>query len=739
MAKVYTQGESQSASNGAQHHTNAHNGQPASALLDGATIRTLCRCATSSCECHTTNGHVHCPAHNDTHPSLSVDERDGKTLFVCRSGCEQPDVLAALRRAAGHQPTNTTGSAPKPTKSPAKGKPVENVFYTYTDENGEVLYRVNRQKFADGSKNFPTSKPDGRGGWEYKIGDTRRVLYRLPDVKNAQIVFICEGEKAADAFNDELKHAGLFGKFVATTNAGGAGKWRDEFCAALVDVKHIYVLPDNDAQGAKHGESVCASIDANGCGELVWRLDLPGLPPKGDVCDWLDAGGTVGKLIDLLPDAAMWTPPTKPDNVSSLGARALRPEPKSKRPTSTGLTAADLLDADFPETKWIIPGVLPEGSSVLAGHPKLGKSWLALGWGIAVACGGLAFGKIKVPPGDVLYLALEDNPRRMKARLEKVLQGDRPEGLERLHVFHEWERLDGGGLVRLDAWLSEHPDARLIIIDTFQKVKPRAKAGGNAYETDYEAAAPLNQLAAKWGVSVVSVHHLRKSDSADDVEAVSGSYGITGAADAILGLRRQRGQCDAVLSVTGRDVEEAEHALKWQADFGAWEMLGDAREFKITNERAEVVNALRAVGEPVTPKQLFERTGVAKSLSNLKTMLWRMAKDEEAISENGRYSAPESNSALSGNTSNPSNPSNPVTLFESENTPKPKRAKATAADSEPYGTPSSVTQSHPNGVTQARAVTGAQPANERESAPVTPVTPVTQLPQHNEEEAGVDF
>jgi len=400
-------------------------------------------------------------------------------------------------------------------------------------------------------------------------------------------------------------------------------------------------------------------------------------------------------------------------SIRTQGEREPRDE-KPKRAPSVGLTAAQLLDADFPEPKWIVPGFLPEGSTVLAGHPKLGKSWLSFGLAVAVACGGYAFGSIQVEAGDVLYLALEDNPRRMKSRLQKILQGDRPEGLEKLNVFHEWERLDEGGLLRLDAWLGEHPSARLVIIDTFQKVKPRARAGGNSYETDYDAAAPLNQLAAKWGVSIVCVHHLRKSDSVDDVEAVSGSYGITGAADAIIGLRRMRGQCDAVLSITGRDVEEAEHALKWQADFGAWQLLGDAQEFRLTGERAEVVKALRDCGEPVSPKTLWESVRVGKSLTNLKTMLWRMAKDGEAISEKGKYRLPESEKPSNpSNPSNRSNPSNP-TLPDMDLTPIKERVSSVAAASEPYGADNLVTP-----------VTGAD-------ASVTQgysVTPVTQLPQ----------
>ena len=113
---------------------------------------------------------------------------------------------------------------------------------------------VQRKKFADGSKDFPTSRPDGRGGWIYKLDDVRRVLYRLPAVRAAQFVFVCEGEKVADRINAALEEAGRFGEYVATTNPHGGGKWRDEFAGEL-EGKTVGVLPDNDDPGAAHAET----------------------------------------------------------------------------------------------------------------------------------------------------------------------------------------------------------------------------------------------------------------------------------------------------------------------------------------------------------------------------------------------------------------------------------------------------------------------------------------------------
>jgi len=288
-----------SARNGAQHST-APNGH-----LTPESVRAACRCANSNCDCHRSGGNVHCPAHDDTNGSLSVDERNGKTVWKCHAGCTQDAVFRALR----HSPA----SAPKAAKSPksSKGEPIENLFFDYTDEDGVLLFRVNRKKYVDGSKDFPTSRPDGSGGWIYKgaLDGVRRVLWLLPEVQKTGAVFICEGEKAAARLNAELAKTQYKG--VATTNAGGAGKWRDDYNPSL-DKKHIFILPDNDDAGAKHGAAVCASIFERGQMKELKRVDLPNLPPKGDVCDFFDAGSTVAQLLDAVNATPTWTPSAAP-------------------------------------------------------------------------------------------------------------------------------------------------------------------------------------------------------------------------------------------------------------------------------------------------------------------------------------------------------------------------------------------------------------------------------------------
>ena len=295
------------------------------------------------------------------------------------------------------------------------------------------------------------------------------------------------------------------------------------------------------------------------------------------------------------------------------------------------MRATELLAIEFPEPRWIVPGIVPEGTTILAGKPKMGKSWLALGTSVAVAAGGVALGTKKVERGAVLYLALEDNPRRLQSRLKKLLPGGAaPEGLE---LATAWPRLGDGGLDALEAWLNTHPDARLVVIDTLAKFRA-AQAGKNLYKEDYEAVEPLVELAARHNVAVLIVHHLRKLGAEDPLDQVSGSMGLTGGADGALVLNRERGRADAYLYVTGRDIEEEkELALSWDSTTATWKIAGDAEEYRNSRERQEVEECLRTLGEPAGPKEVSEALG--KPYNNVKQLMWKMGNDGDLRSVGG--------------------------------------------------------------------------------------------------------
>ncbi|MFG2792890.1 AAA family ATPase [Streptomyces sp. NPDC048419] len=266
--------------------------------------------------------------------------------------------------------------------------------------------------------------------------------------------------------------------------------------------------------------------------------------------------------------------------------------PKRERPR-TAWTADQLMAAHFPDPKWAVPGILAEGVSVLAGPPKVGKSWLSLGLGLSVAAGGNAFDSVPVEGGPVLYLALEDTPRRLQTRMGKLLGGQpAPAGLT---LVTECPPFPQGGTEAIAQWLERNPDARMVVIDVFTKMRGQAPQGVSAYDADYVAVGYAKRLADHYGVAVVLVHHVRKAGSEDFLTEVSGTNGIAGAADATLVLKRARGQADGILHVTGRDVDEAEYALSFQPASGAWHLLdGPVSDHTVSDTRATILRYVRA-------------------------------------------------------------------------------------------------------------------------------------------------
>jgi hypothetical protein len=303
----------------------------------------------------------------------------------------------------------------------------------------------------------------------------------------------------------------------------------------------------------------------------------------------------------------------------------------------TSWNAAQLLTADFPEPRWAVPGVVAEGLNLLVGPPKLGKSWFAMGLAVAVAHGGRALGRIPVESGTSLYLALEDPPRRLQRRLRLMLDGAPPTiGLQFETTWPRFTKEDGG-IDLLADWMEARPETRYVAVDVFARVRAPHDRHGNAYGADYQAVAPLKQLADTYGVAIVLVHHTRKQNAEDFVDTVSGTSGLAGAADAVLALRRARGAPGAELLVTGRDVEEVAHALKFDPSRGAW--LLSNTPAGVSEERADVLSVLRQHGA-MTPKEVADHLGHSRDA--LKMQLKRMAEAGQVERVGGgRYGVPQ--------------------------------------------------------------------------------------------------
>jgi hypothetical protein len=279
-----------------------------------------------------------------------------------------------------------------------------------------------------------------------------------------------------------------------------------------------------------------------------------------------------------------------------------------------GINAADLLDLDLPPLEYLVEGVIPEGTSLLAAAPKVGKSLLCLNIALAVATGGKALGKADVQQGRVLYIDLDGNIRGMQRRLKAMLRDEDAqttrEALSRLDIYHEFPRVepnnDTDARSRIREYLAAYPDTRLLVVDTLADVRPKTSGHRNMYETDREALTPFRSLCAEHGVSSIFVHHTNKSTSGDPMEHVSGSTGLPSAVDNVLVMTKERGAHDAELQVMPRHEEDATHALEFDAHVATWTVKGNAEAFAKTEVRQIVLDALRAVyeGDPVGPKDV---------------------------------------------------------------------------------------------------------------------------------------
>lgn len=356
------------------------------------------------------------------------------------------------------------------------------------------------------------------------------------------------------------------------------------------------------------GELPAALVEAE-LTALARRIGLD----AGEVVATFRSGFTAGGES---PRAA----PAKEERKATVGGKAGPPPVEPQ-----GWVMEDLLTADLPPARWLIPGLLSEGLNVLVGKPKQGKSFLALNLALTVAAGGKALGDIKVQPAHVLYLSLEDKDRRIQYRARKVMGGLKVDLGRRLEVFTRWPRMGEGGLEHLERWAGKHGEsAGLVVIDVLKKFKAPARGRGNAYDEDYEVLSPIKELADRLALNLLVIHHVKKAKADDWIDDVSGSAGVTGTADGVLLLARTRGEDEAVLKVDGRDVEQKEIAVAFDRDSCVWTSLGDAEAHTDSKLGLDIMTFLRKqpLGAMLYPRDIADqlkkdRNAVCSVLSRL--------------------------------------------------------------------------------------------------------------------------
>lgn len=450
-------------------------------------------------------GKARCPAHDDHTPSLSITTGTTQEIVVHCFVCDQQSIVARLKDMGLWPMTDRPFVPPvlhlddaaddEPNWPAVTPMSRHTITYDYYDANGVLLF----QKLRYEPKTFRIKDAHGRWG----LNGVQPVLYRLPEIVRAAPdtpIYMVEGEKDADA----LRSLG----FVATTNFDGAeGMWLASYSDAVAG-RHVVIIPDNDAPGEKHAQTF--KDHAMRTAASVRLVRLTGLPEKGDVSDWLAAGGTVEQLQLMATEMA------------------------ADEPRFSFLTVADI--EEMPSPEFLADGwLVQEGLSVVYGPSGVGKSFAMLDLGCSVASGTEWLGSIPVVQGDVLYV-LAEGVGGVKERLRAWKARNRGADLSRLRFLTiPVNLLESDQVQALHAAIrAQLPSPTLVIFDTLA----RAMSGGdeNSAKDMGNLVAAADSVKAAFHCHVSLVHHTGKNGDSE-----RGSSALRAACDTSIYISSENG------------------------------------------------------------------------------------------------------------------------------------------------------------------------------------------------------
>lgn len=474
---------------------------------------------------------AYCPAHEtgeDAHRrSLSIAEgRDGKVLLTCHAGCSLDAIVGALNISkADLFSTPLTNGRTTSSAGPSRRQDGDIVAtYDYHDQNGIIVFQAVRYAAP---KDFRLRRADPARPGRYVgkvVGEVPLVPYRLPEVREAvglnQRIVIVEGEKDAD----RLAAAGIY----ATTNPMGAKKWKPEYTPHFRDAR-VVIIPDNDEPGRAHANQVAAAL--HGTTASVAILALPGLPEKGDVSDWLDAGHTITELGELVVTCPQWTPASAAD--AGVQERAVETA-RAAVPTVEFLSDADL--GRLPPLEYDVDQVLPSGGlSFLVGPQGSGKTLLALAWALSIRLNRPWYGRA-VLAGGVDYIAAE-GARSLGARLDcwKSYHGIPPTQESGIRWIPRRVVLADPAHAEAYIHAARGVAPRQVIIDTL----PRCTQGISENDADGmgRALEAADRIREQLGCGVLLITH----PSREGGDNPRGHSSQESAADAVWALKEQDG------------------------------------------------------------------------------------------------------------------------------------------------------------------------------------------------------
>ena len=236
------------------------------------------------------------------------------------------------------------------------------------------------------------------------------------------------------------------------------------------------------------------------------------------------------------------------------------------------INAEDLQNRTYEPTYFLVEELIPEGLHILAGAPKIGKSWLAL-WLCLCVAQGQPLWNFATTQGEVLYLSLEDSFQRIQTRLFDLTEDAPPT----LHFAIMADTLKHELEQQIEQFLTEHPATTLVVIDTLQRVRGTG-SDSNLYANDYQDIGILKQLADKRHIAILLIHHLRKLHDDDPMNMISGSTGLSGAADSTFVLQKSSRLANiASLHCTGRDIPDRTLKLELGEEDHIWKLLADSK------------------------------------------------------------------------------------------------------------------------------------------------------------------
>jgi len=491
----------------------------------------------------------HCPLHNDRHASFSANVDTG--LWKCHAQCGGGNARQFAERL-GVEPPGENGRGTK-----------QDVIatYDYKDEHGYPLFRVCRTK----PKGFFGQRYEG-GQWVNGLKEVRRVLYRLPEILKAPVVYIVEGEKDVDQ---------LWSMDIpATCNPGGAGKWRDEYSEILARKKAV-IIPDNDNPGEDHVLQVAKSLLP--FADSVKIVNLPGLGPRKekhgeDISDWLDAGHSMEELAEAVTRNPLVDPEI---SFPHYREETVRKEIKLQ-------TWEEFLSTNPAEREYTINGILPDfGLVVLLGRGKHGKSTLAIH-----ACRAISMGweflerQTKVKP--VVYV----NYEMAEDYLQTLLRaGDCPKGafiINRPETILTQKTI-GGLMDQVES------GPGVMVIDSFRGA---FKLKGDAENLSGGAGIILRRLqdlAIDKGWLIILIHHSNRGGK-EGTDSVSGTSDWIAAPDVLWSWSRPDPDKSGTLTIEGRIPPVEPMAVKLTLEECSF--VGSVKEGKEQTDKQDIIAGL---------------------------------------------------------------------------------------------------------------------------------------------------